>query len=82
MNKPTSVYRQEDDYEAYLERQAELMKTHKDQCVVIHKRKVIRFFDTVSEAFDFGMNEFGAEKFIAQEIMDEEITPISYSLLV
>ena len=73
-------YDQNADYDFFVEQLPALLDDHQGQVALISRRKVVGYFDTMQDAVDAGMKEFGPEKFIAQEVLDEDPAPIAYSL--
>ena len=73
-------YDQNEDYEFFVEQFPALLDHYQGQVALIHEMKIVGYFDTMEAAVDEGMREFGPERFIAQEIVQEDFVPISYSL--
>ena len=73
-------YNQEADYEFFLECVSELMIEHEGKIVLINQKKIIRYYDSIQDAVKAGVEEFGAGKFIAQEVEKNDPLPVSYSL--
>ena len=73
-------YDQNADYDFFVEQLPALLDDHQGQVALISRRKVVGYFDTMQDAVDAGMKEFGPEKFIAQEVLTEDPAPIAYSL--
>ena len=80
--KTDNEYDQELDYEAFLGALPDLMVKHKGQIVVFHDNKCIKFFDAMYDAVEYGNQKYGEGLFIAQEVIREEPSVISYSLAV
>ena len=76
------TYDQRADYDAFLEQLPELLKTHEGKVVVIHDRTPVGFHDTMEQAVEAGNENFGAECFIAQEVISEDPLISSYSLAI
>ncbi|MCY4499031.1 MAG: hypothetical protein OXC14_17320 [Rhodospirillaceae bacterium] len=76
------AYDQRADYDAFVEQLPELLKTHEGKVVVIHDRSPVSFHDTVEQAVEAGNKTFGAECFIAQEVVPQEPLIASYSLAI
>ena len=78
-------YDQEEDYEAFLAVLPDMIEKSAGKIVVFHHKKCVRFFDSLDEAIKFGDSEYGPERYIAQEVIEEgpEGAPVlSYSLAI
>ena len=73
-------YDQNADYDFFVEQLPALLDDHQGQVALINRRKIVGYFDTMQDAVDAGIRQFGPEKFIAQEILSEDSAPIVYSL--
>ena len=80
MNNDPRSYDQEADFEAFMEMLPELLKTHESRIVVLHERKMVRFFDEFVDAIVFGHERFGPGRYIAQVVEPADPKPISHSL--
>ena len=73
-------YDQSADYDFFVERLPALLDDHRGKIVLINRREIVDYFDTMQDAVDAGMKRFGPERFIAQEVVSDEAAPIAYSL--
>ena len=73
-------YDQNADYDFFVDRLAALLDDHRGKVVLINRRRIVDYFDTMQDAVDAGMKRFGPERFIAQEVVSDESVPIAYSL--
>ena len=73
-------YDQNADYDFFVEQLPSLLDDHQGQVALINRRQIVDYFDTMQDAVDAGIMKFGPEKFIAQEIVADDSTPIAYSL--
>ena len=73
-------YDQNADYDFFVEQLPALLDDHQGQVALINRRKIVDYFDTMQDAVDAGIKKFGPERFIAQEILADDSTPIVYSL--
>lgn len=76
----TALYDQKADYEFFLEQLADLLVEHEGKVVLISQKKIVRYYGSMQAAVEAGVTEFGAGKFIAQEVEKAEPLPVSYSL--
>lgn len=70
-----------EDYKAFETLLPDLIQDHHGQIVVVHSRRVIDFFPSMEEAVEFGDQTYGAGEYIAQLVVYEEPTVVSYSLI-
>jgi len=64
----------ERNFAAFQEKLPELMATHPGKIAVMHRGEIEGFFDTVSDAVQFGLSRFGAlGAFSIQEITSKNI---------
>lgn len=80
--KTGNTYSQESDYEAFLEELPSLLESHEGQVAVFHNGAFVRIFDSMVEAIEFGTAEYGDERFIAQDVVEEDPSVLSYSLAI
>ncbi len=73
-------YDQNADFDFFVEQLPALLDDHQGQVVLINRRKIVGYFDTMQDAVDAGIERFGPERFIAQEILSDDSAPIAYSL--
>ena len=73
-------YDQKADYDFFVERLPGILEEHRGQIVLISRQEIVGYFDTMQEAVAAGLERFGPELFIAQEVMMEETVPLAYSL--
>ena len=73
-------YDQNADYDFFVDRLPALLDDHQGEVVLINRRKIVDYFDSMQDAVDAGMRKFGAERFIAQEVVSDEAAPIAHSL--
>lgn len=73
-------YDQNADYEFFVKRLPALLDRHEGQVALINQKKIVDYFDTMEAAVKAGMEKFGPERFIAQEIVTDDSVPISLSL--
>ena len=73
-------YDQNADYDFFVEQLPALLDGHQGRVALISRRAIVDYFDTMQDAVDAGMQKFGAERFIAQEVLAEDSAPIAYSL--
>ena len=73
-------YDQNADYDFFVEQLPVLLDEHQGQVALIRQRRIVGYFDSMQDAVDAGIKQFGPERFIAQEILAEDATPIAYSL--
>ena len=73
-------YDQNADYDFFVEQLPVLLDDHRGEVALINRRKIVGYFDTMQDAVDAGIRQFGPEKFIAQEILAEDSASIVYSL--
>ena len=73
-------YDQNEDYKFFVEQLPALLDHHQGQVVLINQKKIVDYFETMQSAVDAGVERFGPERFIAQEIVVEDPVPISCSL--
>ena len=73
-------YDQNADYDFFVEQLPALLDDHRGEVALINRRKIVGYFDTMQDAVDAGIEKFGPERFIAQEILADDATPIVYSL--
>ena len=73
-------YDQNADYDFFVEQLPALLDEHQGEVALINRRRIVGFFDTMQEAVDAGIRQFGPERFIAQEVLAEDAAPIVYSL--
>ena len=73
-------YDQNADYDFFVEQLPALLDDHQGQVALINRRRIVDFFDTMQDAVDTGIEKFGPERFIAQEVLADDSTPIVYSL--
>ena len=73
-------YDQNADYDFFVEQLPALLDDHQGQVALINRRKIVGYFDTMQDAMDAGIQKFGPERFIAQEVLADDSTPIAYSL--
>ena len=73
-------YDQNTDYDFFVEQLPALLDDHQGQVALINRRKIVGYFDTMQGAVDAGIEKFGPERFIAQEILTDDSAPIAYSL--
>ena len=73
-------YDQNADYDFFVEQLPALLDDHLGQVALINRRKIVGYFDTMQDAVGAGIEKFGPERFIAQEILADDSTPIVYSL--
>ena len=83
MEDPTvNGYDQAEDYEAFLAKLPSLMEHHEGKIVVFHACKQVALFDDLLEAVQYGIDEFGPSRFIAQKVEVEEPEVLSYSFAI
>ena len=51
----------------------ELMQTHSKQFALLHKKKIVEFFDTIRDAAKTGMIQFGKGNFSVQQVADNRV---------
>ena len=73
-------YDQNADYDFFVEQLPALLDDHRGEVALINRRKIVGYFDTMQDAVDAGIRQFGPEKFIAQEILADDSASIVYSL--
>ena len=73
-------YDQNTDYDFFVEQLPALLDDHQGRVALINRRRIVGYFDTMQDAVDAGIEKFGPERFIAQEILADDATPIVYSL--
>ena len=73
-------YDQNADYDFFVEQLPALLDDHRGEVALINRRQIVGYFDTMQDAVDAGLKQFGPERFIAQEILAEDSAPIVYSL--
>ena len=76
------TYSQETDYDAFVKDLPSLLQSHGGKVAVFHEAALVRICDTMIEAVKFGTAEYGDERFIAQDIVDEEPSALSHSLAI
>ena len=77
-------YDQEADYRAFMECLPELLSDEdkRGKYVVIHNLEVVAIRRTEDNAIAFAAKKYGMEQFIVQEIIEQEPSLMSYSMLV
>ena len=73
-------YDQNADYDFFVEQLPALLDEHQGEVALINRRRIVGYFDTMQDAVDAGIRQFGPERFIAQEVLAEDAAPIVYSL--
>ena len=73
-------YDQNADYDFFVEQLPALLDEHQGEVALINRRRIVGYFDTMQDAVDAGIRQFGPERFIAQEVLAEDAAPIAYSL--
>lgn len=73
-------YDQNADYDFFVEQLPALLDDHQGKVALINRRQIVGYFDTMQDAVDAGLKQFGPERFIAQEILSDDSAPIAYSL--
>ena len=73
-------YDQNADYDFFVEQLPVLLDEHQREVALINRRRIVGYFDTMQDAVDAGIRQFGPERFIAQEVLAEDAAPIVYSL--
>lgn len=56
----------EKDFKYYLDNQAEFVKNHNGKILVISNQKLCGAFDSMKQAYDFGVEKCGIGSFIVQ----------------
>ncbi len=51
----------------------ELKQTHFEKFALLHKKKIIEFFDTARDAAKFGIVKFGKGNFSVQQVADRRV---------
>ena len=74
-------YDQNADYEFFVEQLPAILDAHRGQVVLISRREIVDYFDTMQDAVTAGMERFGPERFIAQDVVMEETVPVVYSMI-
>lgn len=52
---------------------AELKKTHLKEFVLLHKRQIVKFFESENDAIRIGMKDYGEGHFSVQQVADTKI---------
>ena len=56
----------EENFQFYLDNQAELVKLYSGRVIVVNDKQVVGDFDGNSEAYEFGVAEYGEGNFLMQ----------------
>ncbi len=61
------------NFKYFQSRLSELKKLHPNEFALIHKKKIIEFFESENDAIKIGMKQYGEGRFSVQQVVD---TPI------
>jgi len=61
------------NYEAFLKKLPDLLKTHLGKFALVYDGEMVEFFDTAGDAYKFGVSKYGTHVFSIQQITDSPI---------
>ena len=77
-----SGYDQEADYDAFLKHLPELVADHRGKVAILHDAEVVKVVGSLEKAIQYGAKAYGMERFIVQEIIDDDPQILSYTMLI
>lgn len=58
------------NFKYFQSRLPELMKNHRGQFALLHKRQIIKFFESEKDAVKTGKKDYGKSRFSVQQVSD------------
>lgn len=68
----------EKELEFYLDNKEDLIRKHKGKVLVIKDARIVGVYDTVSEAYDFGVKNYGLGNFAIQQVSEDSESPAAF----